>query len=90
MCAISSFYLELRVAKYAEGESSIIYDIDVKRVFCGISIGYRIWRTNARPKGDFRIILSPCSTDAQLDDAKSKLATALARAQKARDAEGQG
>ena len=30
---ISSFYLELRVAKYAAAESSIIYDIDVKRVF---------------------------------------------------------
>ena len=29
---ISSFYLELRVAKYAEGEKSIVYDIDMKRV----------------------------------------------------------
>lgn len=30
---ISSFYLELRVAKYASDESSILYSIDVKRVF---------------------------------------------------------
>jgi hypothetical protein len=29
---ISSFYLELRIAKYAEGESSILYSIDVKNV----------------------------------------------------------
>ena len=30
---VSSFYLELRVAKYASGESSILYAIDVERVF---------------------------------------------------------
>ena len=30
---ISSFYLELRVAKYASAETSILYSIDVKRVF---------------------------------------------------------
>ena len=29
---ISSFYLELRVAKYADGESSIVYYIDVERI----------------------------------------------------------
>jgi hypothetical protein len=29
---ISSFYLELRTTKYAEGESSILYDIDLKNV----------------------------------------------------------
>lgn len=28
---ISSFYLEMRVAKYADGEDSIVYDIDVKK-----------------------------------------------------------
>jgi len=31
---ISSFYLELRVAKYASGETSIVYDIDVKKILC--------------------------------------------------------
>ena len=30
---ISSFYLELRVAKYADGEKDIIYAYDVRRVF---------------------------------------------------------
>ncbi|GJQ61100.1 MAG: hypothetical protein SCALA702_01530 [Melioribacteraceae bacterium] len=29
---IMSFYLELRVAKYAESETSIVYDIDVKNI----------------------------------------------------------
>lgn len=84
---ISSFYLELRVTKYAEGESSIIYSMDVRRILkhlsdidlakmqdpCGIS-GY----------------ISPCSTDAKLQDAKSKLSTALSRAINARDAEEAG
>ena len=30
---ISSFYLELRVAKYASDETSIVYSIDIKQVF---------------------------------------------------------
>ena len=30
---ISSFYLELRIAKYASGESLIVYATDVERVF---------------------------------------------------------
>lgn len=29
---VSSFYLEMRAAQYAEGESSIVYDIDLRRV----------------------------------------------------------
>ena len=29
---VSSFYLELRIAKYTEGETSIIYAIDLKGV----------------------------------------------------------
>lgn len=34
--------------------------------------------------------ISPCSTDAKLEDAKSKLSTALTRAQYACDAESKG
>jgi hypothetical protein len=30
---VSSFYLEMRTVKYASGESSIIYDIDLRAVF---------------------------------------------------------
>ena len=84
---ISSFYLELRVAKYAEGESSIVYSIDVKAVFSHLdSIDLARMQDPMGVSG----YISPCSTQAQLDDAKSKLATALTRAQKARDAEVRG
>ena len=84
---ISSFYLELRVAKYAEGESSIVYDIDVKDVFSHLD---NIDLARMQDPRGISGYISPCSTQTQLDDAKSKLATALARAQKARDAEVRG
>ena len=46
---ISSFYLELRVAKYASGESLIVYSTDVERVFREL---HRIGLANIRdPKG---------------------------------------
>ena len=84
---ISSFYLELRVAKYAEGESSIVYDIDVKGVFSHLD---SIDLVRMQDPMGISGYISPCSTQTQLDDAKSKLATALTRAQKARDAEARG
>jgi len=39
---ISSFYLELRTAKYAYSEKSIVYDIDVKRILCRCTFRY-LW-----------------------------------------------
>ena len=66
---ISSFYLELRVAKYAEGESSIIYDMDVKRVFSHLD---SIDLANMQDPMGISGSISPCATQAQLDDAKSK------------------
>ena len=84
---ISSFYLELRVAKYAAGESSIVYDIDVKRVFSHL---HDIQLAQMQDPMGISGYISPCSTQTQLDDAKSKLTTALTRAQKARDAEDEG
>ena len=71
---ISSFYLELRVAKYASNESAIVYSIDVKSVLAHLnSIGL------ARIQDPMEIsgYISPCGTDAQLSTAKSKLSTAL-------------
>ena len=80
---ISSFYLELRVTKFVEGESSITYDKDVKRVFSYLdSIGLANMRDPMGISGS----ISPCSTDAKLEEAKSKLSTALTRAQKAYEA----
>ena len=84
---ISSFYLELRVAKYAADESNIVYDIDVKRVFSHLdSIDLARMQDPMGISG----YISPCSTQARLDDAKSKLSTALTRAQKAYDAKDRG
>ena len=81
---ISSFYLELRIAKYAEGESSIVYSIDVKNIFSYLD---RIGLASMQDPKGISGYISPCSTATKLADAKSKLSTALNRAQKARDAE---
>ena len=81
---ISSFYLELRIAKYVEGDSSITYSLDVKRIFSHLdSIDLRSMQDPMGVSG----YINACTTDAKLEDAKSKLSTALNRAEKARDAE---
>ena len=66
---ISSFYLELRVAKYAEGESSIIYDIDVKNVLSHL---YDIKLAQMQDPMEISGYVRPCPP-ARLNDAKSKL-----------------
>lgn len=80
---ISSFYIELRVAKYASTESSIIYDIDVKQFLCWL-------RDNNLPKIQDPMgisgYISPCKSDNAFSDAISKLKTAATRAEKAREA----
>ena len=77
---ISSFYLEMRVAKYAEGESSVVFDIDVKRVLRSL-LDHQLARMQD-PTG-FSGYISACKTKAQEEDALSKLSTATARAEKA-------
>lgn len=81
---VSSFYLEMRVAKYAEGESSIVYDIDVKRILAML-------RDNElaamQDPMDVSGYIYPCKTEAFRQDALSKLKTAATRAEKAREAE---
>lgn len=84
---ISSFYLELRVAKYAAGESSILYAIDVERVFRELQ---RVGLAKIQDPMGVSGYVPPSRTEAQLSDAKSKLATAMARASKAREAETSG
>jgi Second Messenger Oligonucleotide or Dinucleotide Synthetase domain len=81
---ISSFYLELRVAKYAAGESSIVYSIDVKRVL------RMLYDNNLAAIQDPMGIsgyIYPCTSDVKLEDARSKLATAVGRAESALAAE---
>jgi len=84
---ISSFYLELRVAKYADGESSIDYAIDVRCILDNLnSIGLAKMQDPLGISG----YIAACKTTALLTDAKSKLATAATRAGKARDADNNG
>lgn len=84
---ISSFYLELRVAKYADGEQTIIYDIDVKQILCWL-------RDNELPKMQDPMgisgYISPCKSDNDYNNAISKLNTAATRAENARNAEQNG
>lgn len=84
---ISSFYLELRVAKYASQESTIDYSIDLRSVFKLLHD-----KNLAQIQDPMGIsgLISPCRSGAQLLDAKSKLSTALSRATKAREAESRG
>jgi len=84
---ISSFYLELRVAKYAAGETSIVYDIDVKRILCQLrDCGLADMQDPMGISG----YIPACKTDALHQDAMSKLETAATRAEKAREAAGKG
>jgi hypothetical protein len=81
---IKSFYLEMRVAKYADGESSIVYDIDVKRILAMLRDNELAAMQD--PMGVAGYIYA-CKTDAFKQDALSKLTTAASRAEKAREAE---
>lgn len=81
---IRSFYLEMRVAKYASQRDSIDYARDVRNIL-------KLLRDNQLaalqdPKGISGSI-APCSSEAQKSDALSKLETAFTRAEKAREAE---
>ena len=84
---MSSFYLELRIAKYASNEEVIVYSLDVMQIFALLDeIGLAAIRD---PKGISGLI-SPCRTDYQRSQAKSRVATALSRARNARAMERQG
>ncbi|MBL8879124.1 MAG: hypothetical protein JNG88_08395 [Phycisphaerales bacterium] len=84
---ISSFYLEMRVAEYASGESSILYSIDVKQFLARL-----VSREMAALQDPVGVsgYIQPCKTQVQRDEAWSKLRTAATRAEKARDAEQAG
>lgn len=78
---ISSFYLEMRVAKYALGETTILYDWDVHRIL------NLLWDTRLAPIQDpigVSGYIYPCTSDAKKSDSLSKLSTALNRAANAR------
>lgn len=84
---ISSFYLEMRVTKFAADELSIDFEIDVNTIL-------RQLRDNELamiqdPMGVSGYIY-PCKTQAFKLDAMSKLNTAATRSQRARDAAERG
>lgn len=84
---ISSFYLELRIAKYAEGESIIIYDLDVPRVF---SYLFNVKLAQMQDPMGISGYIKACATEAKLNDAWSKLSTALYRSEQATVAKDNG
>ena len=81
---ISSFYLEMFTARYANAESSIVYSIDLKNVLRKMLDGNL--PSIADPAG-FAGTISPCKTTLMHTDAISKLDTAATRAEKARAAQ---
>jgi hypothetical protein len=81
---VHSFYLELRVAAWAAHEKAIVYSLDVRGVLKHLDgLGLASMVDPIEVAG--RVAAS--GTDVQLADAKSKLTTALTRAEKARVAE---
>ena len=78
---ISSFYLELRVAKYASGEKAIVLDIDVKNILCQLRDCSLANLQDPTGVGGY---IPLCRTLVQQEDALSKLKTAATRAESAR------
>ena len=80
---ISSFYLELRIAKYAKEKDRIIYPTDLERVLAHLTaVNLAAMQDPMGVSG----YVSPCRTEGQLSEARSKLSNAHARAKKARAA----
>jgi hypothetical protein len=77
---ILSFYLELRVTKYAEGEDAICYDIDLRNI---IKLLDKIQLASIQDPMGISGYVQGSSTDVKKDEALSKVATAKTRAEKA-------
>lgn len=84
---ISSFYLEMRTAKYCDGETYISYAEDVQR-----TLNRLVSDELARMQDPVGIAgyIEPCSTDNKKTEALSKLTTARNRAKWAIDEEAAG
>jgi hypothetical protein len=83
---ISSFFLELRVTKLMEKESTIIYSMDLASIFRELDAN---GLASVRDPLGISGLISACSSDTKLEDAKSKVSTALSRIENAREAEAQ-
>jgi hypothetical protein len=77
---ISSFYLELRITKYAEAETVIVYDIDVKNILKKLlDIDLAAMRDPMGISG----LISSSPSEIKKETALSKLRTAVSRVDKA-------
>ena len=77
---ISSFYLELRVTKYAESETVIVYDIDVKNV---LKMLLDSELASMRDPMGISGLIGCSSTSVKKQTSLSRLKTAVSRAEKA-------
>ena len=84
---VSSFYLELRVAKYASKKSSIIYSADVAGIFRFL---HDSELAKVRDPMGISGNISPCRTEPELRMTRSRVTTARTRALKACEAEIRG
>jgi len=81
---ISSFYLEMRVAKYVSQEKAIIYSIDIKNILTHLINVDLAQMINPTGVGGY---IQACKSDTDERDAISKLNTAHTRTVNAYDAE---
>jgi hypothetical protein len=81
---ISSFYLELRIAKLMKNEENIVYSIDIDTI---ISWLYDNNLSAIQDPMGISGYIYPCKTELQKKDALSKLQTAKKRIAKAREYE---
>lgn len=77
---VSSFYLELRVTKFAEEKKNIIYDVDLYRIIKKL---HDIELASIQDPMKVSGLIDACATDKKRETALSKLSTALSRASKA-------
>jgi len=80
---IMSFYLELRVTKYMEGEKVIVYDIDVENILKKLQ---NAELASIRDPMGVSGLIPSSKTSTQKQTALLKLSTAVTRAEKASSA----
>jgi hypothetical protein len=81
---ISSFYLEMRVAKLISQEKAVLYTIDIKNIFKHLIDIDLVQMINPTGVGGY---IQACKSETNKQDILSKLNTAYSRALKARGAE---
>lgn len=84
---LSSFYIELRAAKYASTQNNIIYSGDMRDFLRYLS---ECELAAIQDPMGVSGLVQPCQTENQKEDALSKLNTAKTRAEKAWDSESNG